>query len=147
MIAIEITTVANILTTFSLGVIVIIPTLTNLFNWSKPVQPTTTLIGWVVLIGLFSFFPGIAYQFGPDRTARRWKWFTKGAIIAAVIWAIVSALFSCYVKEFANFNKTYGTLSSLIVLMTWLYLSNNFILLAGEINAALEIKQESTKGP
>lgn len=146
--ALGITLVAIVLAILAMGVIVVIPAITNLFNFGAAVTIGATAASWVILLGLFSFFLSFAYRFGPDRQKAKWKWVSSGAIIAAVLWAIVSALFSWYAKEFGNFDKTYGSLGAMIVLMTWFYLSSFVILLGGEINAELEhqTKKDSTIG-
>jgi membrane protein len=91
----------------------------------------------------------VLYRFGPHRAKAKWKWVSVGSIVAAVLWALVSALFSWYAKEFGNFNKTYGSLGAVIVLMTWFYLSSFVVLLGGEINAEMEHQtaKDSTTGP
>lgn len=146
--ALTITFLAIVLSILAMGVIVVIPAITNLFNFGPVIEIGMTAASWVVLLGLFSFFLSFAYRFGPDRRRAKWKWVSSGAIIAAVLWAIVSALFSWYAKEFGNFNKAYGSLGAMIVLMTWFYLSSFVILLGGEINAELEhqTKKDSTTG-
>ncbi|TDL80840.1 YihY/virulence factor BrkB family protein [Peribacillus frigoritolerans] len=58
-----------------------------------------------------------------------------GAIIATILWQLVSLGFAFYVSQFGNFNATYGSLGGVIVLITWLYLSGFAILIGGEINA------------
>lgn len=148
LLAIGMTLVAVVLAILAMGVIVVIPAITNMFNFGPAIEIGATAASWVVLLGLFSFFLSFAYRFGPDRQKAKWKWVSTGAIIAAVLWAIVSALFSWYAKEFGNFNKTYGSLGAMIVLMTWFYLSSFVILLGGEINAELEhqTKKDSTTG-
>lgn len=147
-VAFGITLLAVLLSILALGVIVIIPTITNLFNLGSLFEIGVTAVSWLILLFLFSFFLSIAYRFGPDRRLAKWKWVSTGAFTAAILWAIVSALFSWYAKEFGNFNKTYGSLGAMIVLMTWFYLSSFVILLGGEINAELEhqTKKDSTKG-
>lgn len=146
--ALGMTFLAIVLGILALGVIVVIPAITNLFNFGQAIEMGFTVASWVILLGLFSFFLSFAYRFGPDRQKAKWKWVSAGAIIAAVLWAVVSALFSWYAKEFGNFNKTYGSLGAMIVLMTWFYLSSYVILLGGEINAELEhqTKKDSTTG-
>lgn len=146
--ALGMTLLAIVMGILALGVIVLIPAITNLFNFGPAIEIGATAASWVILLALFSFFLSFAYRYGPDRKRAKWKWVSTGAIIAAVLWALVSALFSWYAKEFGNFNKTYGSLGAMIVLMTWFYLSSFVILLGGEINAELEHQtgRDSTTG-
>jgi membrane protein len=146
--AVGMTLLAAVLAILAMGVIVGIPAITSLFNFGDTFEMLATAGSWVVLLAIFSFFLSFLYRFGPDRQNAKWKWVSVGAITAAVLWAVVSALFSWYAKEFGNFNKTYGSLAAVIVLMTWFFLSSYVILLGGEINAELEhqTKRDSTTG-
>lgn len=146
--AMGITLLGVLLAILALGVIVIIPVITNILNLGARVDMLMTVVSWVVLLGLFSFFLSFTYRFGPDREKAKWRWVSWGAVIASLLWVIVSGLFSWYAKEFGNFNKTYGSLGAMIVLMTWFYLSSFVILLGAEINAELEhqTKKDSTSG-
>ena len=88
----------------------------------------------------FAMLVGIAwlsYCFLPN-VAQKKKRALTGAIIAAVLWILVTLLFRAYVTNFASYNKTYGTIGGVIVLMTWMYLSMLVLLSAGELNAELE---------
>ena len=60
-----------------------------------------------------------------------------GAVAAAIVWVLVTLLFRAYVTNFGNYNKTYGTLGAVIVLLTWMYLTMLVILAGGELNAEL----------
>jgi membrane protein len=77
------------------------------------------------------------------------RWASLGAVVATVVWAIASVGFSFYVSHFGSYNKTYGTLAALIILMMWLYISAYVVLLGAEINAEAERQtvRDTTKGP
>ena len=61
-----------------------------------------------------------------------------GAGLATVLWIVGSALFSIYVGQFASYNKTYGSVGAVVVLMMWFYVSAFAVLLGAELNAELE---------
>jgi membrane protein len=61
-----------------------------------------------------------------------------GAIVATVLWLGGSALFSLYVSNFADYDKTYGSLGVVLILMMWFLLSAYAVLLGSEINAEME---------
>lgn len=146
--ALSLTLLGAVLSIVAIGVIIGIPALTSLFNFPPAIEFAVSIGSWIILLALFSFFLSIIYRFGPNRNKAQWKWVSWGAVIAAVLWAVTSLLFSWYAKEFGNFNKTYGSLGAVIVLMIWFYLSSFVILLGGEINAELEhqTSKDSTKG-
>ena len=63
-----------------------------------------------------------------------------GSLFATALWLLASAGFSLYVSTFANYDKTYGSLGAVIVLLLWLYISFFIVLLGAEINAELELQ-------
>lgn len=60
-----------------------------------------------------------------------------GTTVATILWVIVTLGFRFYVVNFADYNKTYGTIGGIIVLLTWMYLSMLVILVGGELNSEL----------
>ena len=65
----------------------------------------------------------------------RWQFITPGAVFAVVVWLVASAAFAFYASQFASYNKTWGSLSAVIIMLTWLWLSALALLIGGEINA------------
>lgn len=96
------------------------------------------VVRWVLLIVVFTAALAVLYRVGPDRAAARWSWVSPGAGIVTVLWIIASAAFSLYVTFFGNYNKTYGALAGVVILMLWLYLTSYLVLLGAEINAESE---------
>ena len=77
---------------------------------------------------------------------------TPGAIVSLVIWLIASGAFSLYASRFGSYEKTWGTLSAVVVMLIWLWLTNLALLLGAEINAeieklALERSDEASTSP
>ncbi|WP_257838202.1 YihY/virulence factor BrkB family protein [Phenylobacterium sp. J426] len=91
----------------------------------------------------------LLYRFGPSRDRVRWRWITPGSAAAMVLWVIASAAFSIYVANFANYEKTYGSLGAAIGFMMWLYFSAQVVLLGAELNSEIEHQtvQDTTVGP
>jgi membrane protein len=67
-----------------------------------------------------------------------WTWVNAGAMVATVLWLAGSALFSWYVSSFANYNKTYGSVAGVVVLLMWFLVSAYAVLIGAEINAEVE---------
>ncbi|HXH52964.1 MAG TPA: YihY/virulence factor BrkB family protein [Sphingomicrobium sp.] len=89
------------------------------------------------------------YRFGPSREEARWEWITPGSILAAVAWVLLTIAFGFYVTRVANYNETYGSLGTIIVLLTWIYLSAYVLVLGAELNSEIEHQtaHDSTTGP
>ncbi|HUF31347.1 MAG TPA: YihY/virulence factor BrkB family protein [Gemmatimonadaceae bacterium] len=60
-----------------------------------------------------------------------------GAVAATVLWILVTLAFRAYVVNFGSYNKTYGTIGAVIILLTWMYLTMLVILVGGELNSEL----------
>lgn len=94
------------------------------------------LLTWPLALGIVSTAFAFVYRYGPSR----WDSGTPmmpGAVLAAVSWAILSALFRLYVANFGNFNKAYGAIGAVIVLMLWLYMSAAVLLVGDQLNVTV----------
>ncbi len=101
---------------------------------------------WPILVlGLLLAFAGIHYL-GPNVDHPRWRFLTLGSATSVVIWLVASALFALYVTFFGSYNKTWGSLAAVIVMLTWLWLSGLALLLGAEINAEAERSRELRTG-
>ena len=93
---------------------------------------------WTALLALVAGSLAVLYRVAPDRDAPRFRWVSLGSIVVTVVWALVSLGFSLYVNNFGSYDKTYGAIAGVIVLMLWLYLTCYLVLLGAEINAETE---------
>jgi membrane protein len=92
---------------------------------------------WPVLLIIVSLMISILYWAAPN-AKRGFRWVSPGGLIAVVLWLIASGLFAFYVANFASYNKTYGSIAGVIILLVWLWISNIAILFGAEFNAELE---------
>jgi YihY family inner membrane protein len=92
---------------------------------------------WPVLLLIVGFLFALLYWASPN-ARQPFRWITPGGILAVVVWVVASAGFAVYVANFGSYNKTYGSLASVIIFLVWLWLSNTAILLGAELNAELE---------
>ena len=100
---------------------------------------------WPISLGIISVAFAFVYRYGPSRYQADIPIFW-GAVFAAILWALLSALFRFYVLHLSNFSWTYGTIGTFIVLLLWLYLSCLAMLIGAQLNVTVgkAIKQ-STK--
>jgi membrane protein len=103
------------------------------------------VLQWPIVIGLMLIVVTAIYHICPDRRVRRWSWLTPGSVFAVGMWLIVSLGFKAYVDNFGNYNKVYGSIAGVIVLMLWLYWSGMVLLFGGEINAEIEKAEAESK--
>lgn len=97
-----------------------------------------TVLTYVVLAAIAAAAAATLYRYGPSREKARWTWLTPGSIFFAVVWLVLTLGFGFYVRNFASYGATYGALSSVVVLLTWLYLSSYVLLFGAELNSEVE---------
>jgi membrane protein len=104
------------------------------------------IVEWPLLVlGLLVTFAGFMY-YGPNVKHPRWHFLTFGALVSLVIWLVASGAFAFYVSKFSSYNKTWGSLAAVVVMLTWLWLSSAALLLGAEINAEAERSRELRRG-
>ena len=101
---------------------------------------------WPVMAAIFLLMISVLYYASPNAKLRGFKWVTPGSLAAIVVWVLASAAFALYVANFGSYDKTYGTLAGLIVLLVWLWITNLAILFGHELNAELERGTEIEEG-
>ena len=93
---------------------------------------------WPVLLVLVSLMIALLYYVSPNLKQPRFRWITPGGLIAVAIWVLGSGLFALYVSFAGSYNKTYGSLATVIVFLVWLWISNIAILFGAEFNAEMQ---------
>ena len=95
---------------------------------------------WVLLVAIVACVLAVLYHVAPDRDAPKFRWMSFGAVVATIIWIVASVGFSVYVNTFGSYGKTYGggAVTSVVVLLLWLWITNVIVLFGAEINAEAE---------
>jgi membrane protein len=101
---------------------------------------------WPVLVALFVTMISILYYASPNVKLRGFRWVTPGSAIALVVWILASIGFAFYVSNFGSYDKTYGALAGVVVLLIWLWITNLAILFGHELNAERERSTEIGEG-
>lgn len=94
------------------------------------------LLSWPLALGIIATGCAFIYRYGPSRWTKGTP-IMPGAVLAAIFWAIVSALFRLYVTNFGNYNKVYGAVGAVIVLLLWLYMTSLVLLLGDQLNVTV----------
>jgi len=96
-------------------------------------RPTQSLIRWGSILAR----TGRAIDFAPDVRRRR-TWVSPGSVAATLLWMFASVGLDWYADHFGDYQKTYGAIGGVIVVLLWLYASGLAILIGAELNAAIE---------
>jgi membrane protein len=136
--AFALTALAVVFAVLSIALIAVLPAAINFLPFGDFGKTIASVIRWPVLLALVIVGLSVIYRYAPSRSEPKWRWVSWGAAVATILWIIGSALFSVYVGQFASYNKTYGSLGAVVVLMMWLYVSAFAVLLGAELNAELE---------
>jgi membrane protein len=104
-----------------------------LLAWAR--WPVTALVVMLAFALLYYFLPDVKQE---------WRYVTPGSVLGTCLWLLATYGFSFYAENFGSYDKTYGSIGGVIVLMTWLYITGFIFVLGGEINALIE--HESPEG-
>ncbi|TQS46131.1 YihY/virulence factor BrkB family protein [Cryptosporangium phraense] len=107
---------------------------------------TWSIAKWPVLLVLISLMFAILYWASPNAKTGGFRWVSPGGLFAVVLWIVASIAFAIYLGNFANYNKTYGTLGGVIAFLVWMWVSNLAILLGAELDAELERGRAAAAG-
>jgi len=135
-------TIGGVLTmVVALIVVVGIPTVLGLFGLGGVARVAVDVLRWPLLIAILLVGLAVVYRLGPAREGAKWKWITPGSLLAAMLWLAASIAFSIYVANFGSYEKTYGSLGAVVILLMWFYVGSYVILLGAELNAEVERHQ------
>jgi membrane protein len=96
------------------------------------------LLTYLLLAAVAAGAAATLYRYGPSREKAKWTWLTPGSVFFAVFWMLLTLGFGFYVSNFGSYGATYGSLSAVVVLLTWLYLSSYVLLFGAELNSEIE---------
>jgi len=109
-------------------------------------QTVFNIAKWpIMLIAVILMF-AVLFHAAPNVKLPGFKWVTPGAILALVVWIVVSVAFAFYVANFGSYDKTYGALGGVVILLMWMWLTNVALLLGMELNAERERSRELAAG-
>src|SRR5580693_1227450 len=102
------------------------------------------LVRWPLLAGIVTLALAIVYRYAPNRAEPKWQWISWGSGAATALWILGSIAFTTYVSKVGSYDKTYGSLGAVIILLLWFYLTAYVILAGAELNA--EIERQTARG-
>jgi membrane protein len=133
--------VVLLLAVMALGVVLTGPIVSDV---AEPIGVSDTAVSiwnyakWLLIAVLFVLMIGLIYYASPNVQQRGYKWITPGGLVALVVWLLASAGFGLYVSQFGSYNKVYGSLAGVVIILIWMWLTNLAILFGHELNAERE---------
>lgn len=100
-------------------------------------QWTWNILQWPVLVSFVLLAFALIYYYAPD-VKQQFRFVSPGSIVALVLWLVFSLLFSFYVNNFGSYNKSYGALAGVAILMLYMYYSAYILLFGAEMNQVIE---------
>jgi len=97
---------------------------------------------WIIVVAVYFVTISLLYRYGPANP-KKWKFFSPGSWLATFLAIITSVGFTYYINNFGNYNKIYGSIGTLLVIMIWLYLNSLIILVGFELNASVDLSKRS----
>ncbi|HET8830224.1 MAG TPA: YihY/virulence factor BrkB family protein [Pelobium sp.] len=99
---------------------------------------------WTIIVVVYFVTTSLLYRYGPANS-KKWKFFSAGSLLATILAVLTSLGFSFYINNFGTYNKLYGSIGTVLVVMIWLYLNSLILLIGFELNASLDLSKRSIK--
>jgi membrane protein len=143
------TKLQSLICTFAIAILVAVVLATVFYGWqlvklgldATGLEITSpiilVLVQWVSTLLVMLFACEIIYNLLPNFKQFRWIWITYGSLVAIALWLILTTGFRVYLGYFNTYNRTYGSLGAVIIMMLWLYLTALALMVGGAINAVL----------
>ena len=96
------------------------------------------ILQWTLALAFVVFAFAVIYYFAPDVKEQHWYWITPGSVIGVTLWALASAGLRVYLHFFNSYNRTYGWLGAVMILMLWFYVTGVAFLIGGQVNSTIE---------
>jgi membrane protein len=131
-----------------LTAVAVLPAIAQFLPFSDQARDLLSFSRWPVLILLAGTGFALMYRYAPCRLdSVRWRGIVIGALVGMLLWVGVSALFSFYVSSFSSYDRTYGSLGAVIVLLMWFYVSAIAFLTGALVDAEIDRRDPKTKNP
>ena len=93
---------------------------------------------WPVLVAIVALVFDLLFWASPNARHGGFRWVSPGGVLAVLVWLLASGGFAVYVANFGSYNKTYGSLATVIIFLVWLWISNLAVLIGAEFDAEIQ---------
>ena len=101
---------------------------------------------WPLMLAVMAILVALVYYATPNVQQPKFRWLSVGAGLAMLLWVVLSVGFAIYVSQFGNYDKTYGSLAGLFIVLLWMNLTNQALLFGAEFDSELERARELEAG-
>ena len=129
---------AVVLLIISMVLIVAFPALVGLIGLPTGIENLIGYGRWILLAAILIWFLGEVYKHAPYKKIPKFRWVFPGALLATLLWLIASWGFSFYVSNFGSYGEVYGSISAVVVMLLWMFLTSFIILVGAELNSEIE---------
>ena len=136
--AVLFTILAIIVFVLAIALLVVMPALFHFLHFPPSIENSIHYLRWAGLAALVVAAFALFYRYGPNRVKEQWRSISWGAIAATAIWLIASFGFSWYVSSFGTYDRIYGSLGAVVILLFWFWLTAFSALLGAELDKAVE---------
>lgn len=145
LVSIYLVIISTLLITIAIALMIFSEIALNIIFKKEQLVYYLVMLGrWIILFGLFYSMISFTYFLGPSKKSRR-RFASPGSMLATVLSVLTSVAFTYYVNNFGQYNKLYGSIGTLIVILLWIYL-NSLVILAGfDLNASIRQAKYSRK--
>jgi membrane protein len=137
LVALGLTAGAIVFLVVVVGLVAAAPALFDAIDIVPGARVLLELARWALLLGALVTAMGVLFRVAPDRSEKP-SLVTRGVLVAAGLWVVVSIGFSTYVDNFGSYGKTYGALAGVVVLLLWLWIGLYAVLLGATVEAVRE---------
>lgn len=137
-IALAFTAVAIVVALLAIALVIVAPIIFSVIGLSGIAGTFIGYLRWPFLFVLVALGLAITYRYGPDREHANWRWVTWGSISATILWLIASLGFSWYVAAFNSYDRVYGSIGAVVILLFWFWLTAFSALLGAELDKQIE---------
>ncbi len=146
--ALKLTFLIGFLLVLSVGTVVLGKLLlTYLFEWLDIGATSRILLSiarWLIVIVMFHAIVSLIYRYGAPMI-KRFHYFSPGATVATIFMILLSLAFAYFVNNFGSYNKIYGSIGALIVVLVWIQFNCTILLIGYEINASIAVNRNLLK--
>jgi membrane protein len=146
LVALALTTCSILFGIVALAAVAIIPAVLQILPVPTHVRDLLSEVRWPMLTVFVASGFAVMYRYAPCRSNWHWQGIAAGACVATLLWIVASALFSFYVSQFSSYDKTYGSLGAVIVLLMWFYVSAIAFLIGALVDAEIGCEEELRGG-